>query len=476
VNKSSKQQADWRKCMNLGMHSFQKGRPREAVASFRKAVAIMPGRHESWINLGSALLESGQLESAADAFHEAIAISPNTMLAHMMLGDAMRLQGKTARSIDSYQRAVALERAPAALNKLACALRARARVDEAEELYYEAERKDPTFSLARVNRATMQIERRRYDEARRQLALLEKQALPPQEKREVLAARNSLHEHARLNAAIDAMAEHGDLAALAARLAETPSSQLQVDRAALGTVEAYASYIRGVDKPHSMQVIALPEEWPLIEAMHMIPLVHSVAEYLSVRDNSASAGKPALDIQESVNMEPAIRAARQCRDDMLDPVKAEVHLRHWHALAANGIEGFMPGHFKYTQNWAPRSPTLPRVNPGMCSGTMRYLISHIYNRSPPGLLRATVAFLGLFDPHPFADGNARIAFIWLNRELEWAGLMPALFSKSLGLKGELGAALVQVRESESGVAPLLAVINKAQQHARDFCIEFTRLC
>jgi tetratricopeptide (TPR) repeat protein len=460
--------------MNSGQRSFQRGRPQEAAASFRKAIAIMPERHESWVNLGSALLESGQFESAADAFHEAIAIRPNTMLAHMMLGDAMRLQGETARSIDSYKRAVALQRAPTALNRLACALRARARVDEAEELYYEAERKDPKFSLARVNRATMQIERRRYDEARRQLTLLEKQALPPQEKQEVAAALNSPHEHARLHASIDAMAEHGDLAALEARLAETPASQLQVDRAALGTVEAYASFIRGADEPDSMQVIALPEEWPLIEAMHMIPLVHSVAEYVSVKASVQTAGKAETDVLESLNMEPAIRAARQCRAEMSDPVKAELHLRHWHALAVRGIAGFMPGHFKYTQNWAPRSPTLPRVNPGMCSGTMRYMVSHIYNRLPPGLLRATVAFLGLFDPHPFADGNARIAFIWLNRELEWAGLMPALFSKDLGLKGELGAALAQVRESDSGVAPLLAVINKAQQHAREFCIEFAR--
>jgi Flp pilus assembly protein TadD len=460
--------------MNTGTRSFQRGRPKEAAASFARAVEIMPERHESWVNLGSALLESGSCEAAARAFHRAIAIKPDIMVAHMMLGDALRLLGKTAPSIDSYERAVALQRTPMALNKLACALRARSRVEEAEELYCEAERKDTNFSLARVNRATMQIERRCYDEAHRQLTLLEKQVLPPHERQEVVTALDSVAEHARLTSAIDAMVEHGDLAALEAILAETPSSQLQVDRAALRTVEAYCNYARRMGEAAGMPSIALPDEWPLIEAMHMIPLVHSVDEYLTFRASAQSAGKQEPHVRESLNMEPAIRAARECRDDMIDPVKAEVHLRHWHALACRGVEGFMPGHFKYTRNWAPRSPTLPRVNPNMCSGTMRYLISDIYNRLPPGLPRATVCFLGLFDPHPFADGNARIAMIWLNRELEWAGLMPALFSTDLGLKGQLNVALAQVRKNEGVVDPLVAVINRAQQYARDFCIELAR--
>jgi Flp pilus assembly protein TadD len=474
VKRQPKKQADWLDCMNSGRNSFQKGRMDDAVSSFKRAVEIMPERYESWINLGAALLEFKQYESAARAFQTAIAINPNIMIPHMMLGDAMRLLGRTAMSIESYARAVSLQRAPLALNKLACALRARSRVEEAEELYLEAARIDPKFSLAQVNRATMQIERRRYEEAHRQLTLLEKQALPPEERQEVESALNSIAEHARLNEAINTMAEHGDLATLEARLAETHSARLQVDRAALRTVEAYSNFARAAGESGAMQTVVLPDEWPLIEAMHMIPLVHSVDEYLSVRASFESADKPAAHIQESLNMEPAIRAARKCRDDMIDPVKAELHLRHWHALACREIEGFNPGHFKYTQNWFTRSPAMPRVNPSMCSGTIRYLISDIYRGLPPGLLRATVVFLGIFEPHPFADGNARIAMIWLNRELEWAGLMPALFSKDLGLKGQLSEALQQVRANNGSPASLLSAIIQAQQHARDFCIEFGR--
>ena len=74
-------------------------------------------------------------------------------------------------------------------------------------------------------------------------------------------------------------------------------------------------------------------------------------------------------------------------------------------------------------------------------------------------------------------GNARIAMVWLNRELEWAGLMPVLFSRDLGLKGQLGAALRQFRNNDGNIAPLQDVIYQAQQYARDFCIKFeSRKC
>lgn len=457
--------------MNHGEQSFRKGLLQESAASFARAVEMLPTRHEGWINLGSALLQLKQFGYAVQSLQKAISINPDVTVAHMMLGDALRLQGKTARSIDCYTKAVSLQRTPMALNKLACALRARSRVDEAEDLYREAERVDPSFSLARVNRATMQIECQRYSEAHRQLSLLVAQALPPEERREVETALHCIAEHARLQDAIDAMAERGDLAMLEARLRETPPARLRVDRAALGSVEAFAGFARSALEPEALQVIALPEEWPLIEAMHMIPLVDTVEQYLAVRETSAGDGKSAADIHESLRMAPAIRAARACRDDMMDPVKAELHLRYWHALASQGVEGLMPGHFKYTQNWAARNPTLTRVNPSLCSGTIRYLISDIYSSVPPGLLRAAIAFLGIFDPHPFADGNARIGMIWLNRELEWAGLMPALFSRELGFRGQLGAALKQIRNSDGDLAPLLAVIVSAQRYARDFCIE-----
>jgi len=457
--------------MNAGAHSFQTGKLDGAVRAFIRATELLPERVEGWVNLGSALLESRQYEAAALALQRAISMNPRMMITYMILGDVWRLLGKATQSLESYQKAVSLQRTPLALNKLACALRARSRFEEAEGLYLEAERIDPKFSLARVNRASMQIERKRYQEAYRQLTAIDTRALHPAETREVIAGLGGLAERARLSDAIDAMVAHGDLATLEARLRETPLSGLQIDKASLRTVEAYANFARSEKEADTLPALALPDDWPLIEAMHMIPLVHSVDDYLAIRANSESLNRPAVEVQQSLNMEPAIREARKCRDDMGDPVKAELHLRYWHALACREVEGFSPGHFKYTQNWSAMNPTLPRVEPGMCSGTIRYVISDIYNSLPPGLLRAAVAFLGIVDPHPYADGNGRVAMIWLNRELEWAGLMPALFSEKLGVVGELGKAIVEVKKTGGNLTPFLDVIRQAQQHAQDFCTE-----
>jgi hypothetical protein len=50
---------------------------------------------------------------------------------------------------------------------------------------------------------------------------------------------------------------------------------------------------------------------------------------------------------------------------------------------------------------------------------------------------------------------------WLNRELEWAGLAPALFSRELGVRGRLGAARREVRSNRGNLDPLVSVITQA---------------
>ena len=170
-------------------------------------------------------------------------------------------------------------------------------------------------------------------------------------------------------------------------------------------------------------------------------------------------------------MEAAIRAARATQHDLRDPIKAELHLRNWHALACREVPGFLPGHFKYTQNCVANSPTLRRVDQGMVSGTVRHFISDVYQDLPPGLARAAVVCMAVCDLHAFADGNGRIGITWLNRELEWAGLMPALFSRDLGIKGDLGSARRKVRDNGGDLSPLYSLIAEAQRHAREFCTE-----
>ncbi len=113
------------------------------------------------------------------------------------------------------------------------------------------------------------------------------------------------------------------------------------------------------------------------------------------------------------------------------------------------------------------------MEPALGSGTFRRFITDVYATLSPGLLRGSVVFMGVCDLHLFADGNGRVALTWLNRELEWAGLMPALFRHDLGIKGELGNAMKDVRTNGGDLAPLVAVITRAQQYALEFCAELS---
>lgn len=461
----------WLGLMNAGKRSFQQGNPGEAAKAYRAATAMMPDRAEGWVNLGSALLESGRHELAAAALQRAVAIKPGLMASHLMLGDALRMLGRLREASASYRHAVSLRRVPISLNKLACALRAENKPELAEDLYREALAMDPGFTLARMNLATVQIELRRYDEAEEQLGALAHLPLPPVERREIENAQLAVAEHRRLDKAITDLVQHNDPAPLEAALRHTPRRIMQTDEGLLASLQRYADAAGRLSNQPVPIDRDLPGEWPLIEAMFMIPLVNSVDEYRAVKAELGNGLKPTAQLLQSINMEPAIRAARGCQLDLQDPVKAELHLRHWHALACHKVPGFEPGHFKSTQNWISDNPTVRRVEPALASATFRHFIRDIYSKLPAGYARAAVVQMAMADLHPFADGNGRVAYTWLNRELEWAGLMPGLFHKKLGLEGELRKARRAVRSSGGDLSAMVAVITRAQHYAREFCAE-----
>lgn len=469
MKKAAGERQAWLMSMDIGKQSFRAGRMGDAVNAFQQATKLLPGRIEGWINLGSTLLESGRYESAVAALGRATEINSNIAAAHMLLGDAFRQLGDFKLALHSYRKAVALQRYPLTLNKLACALRVEGKGDEAGALYREAIGLDPGFSLARVNLATLRIEAGEFEAAQALLAELDSQALPPPEHEEVLSSQRALSEYFRLREALASLAAQANTEPLHAALLHTPEQALGVDEGALNKVRRYFRWITSRDAiPRGITGSPLPD-WPLIEGLFMIPLIATPDQYLDVKAQLGERESTTGDLAESLTMEAAIEAARSGREDMADPVLAELRLRHWHALACRGIEGFLPGHFKYTQNWSTRSPTLKRVDPALASGTIRQFVTELYATLEPGLPRAAVAFMGLCDLHPFADGNGRIALTWMNRELEWAGQMPALFAREEGIKGELGKAMKEVRENGGDLTPLFDVIRRAQSGALEFC-------
>lgn len=468
------QQQAWLGHMKAGMQFFQQGRHGDAAQAFAGAAKLQPERVESWINFASALLELKRFDEASVAVKRAISLQPENMVSHLILGDVQRLRSNLSEAVASYRKAVAIQRTPLSLNKLACALRAETEGDEAQELYQEVLRMNPDYTVARVNLATLQIIRGRYQEAETQLNALAELPLPDDERSEVDSSRLALSEYFRLNQAITSLVVDADSVPLEAALRGAPEGALQADEEILGRFTQFAESVSSVPTPSALEGGELPAEWPLIEAMHMIPQVHSVGEYLEVKAELEAGLEAAGGLLESTNMEAAVHAARAAKGDLQDPAKAELHLRHWHALACRNIPMLLPGHFKYAQNRLGGSQMLHLVDPALASGTFRHFIKEIYHDLPPGLARAAVVYMAVCDMQAFADGNSRVALTWLNRELEWAGLMPALFDGDLGIKGKLGDAMREVRKNKGDVAPIYAVIIDAQLYAREFCTELTQ--
>jgi len=428
----------WLRAMQQGRRQFQRGRFAEAAAAFTRAAEEQPRRVEPWVNLSSALLEAGRFDAAVKAARRALELDPGQGVALLILGDA---------------------------------LRARRQAREAESLYLEASRRDPAFTLARVNLATVQIELRRFEQARDTLLQLAAEKLPAAEREEVESALLALSEQARLESALDALAREGDTAALLPLLRATPQAHLRADQRLLDSLRGYADTARPLAERPPQGPPQLPDDWPRIEGLFMVPAIETVDDYLALPADMCEDSHTDESLLESINMEPAIAAARRCHRTMAEPVSAELNLRHWHALACRGVSGLHPGHLKYTRNQTLTNPLVHRAEPTQAAGTLRAFVKEIYPTLPPGLPRALVVWMAVLDIHGFADGNARVGLIWMNRELEWAGQTPLLFSRRAGITGALGEAVNALRRNRDDVTPLLECIGEAQRRSEAFCAE-----
>jgi len=477
MTSSQYQSAAWLAAMKLGQHHLNNGNIGAALSAYQQATKITPQRPEGWINFAVVLLRAGQIDAGGQAADNAVRLAPRSPQAHELLGDACRMKGRPKQALDAYERSVALARRPEALNKLACAVRETEDLERAEQLYLEAEQAAPGFTLPRVNRAILQVERERYDRARELLTALSGETLSPQEAQEIRSALLSLDEMVRLEAPVARLLQSRDLAGFTRVIADTPSAHLEVDREAMVTVDRYLTY--ALEHQGSHRAVAaqpLPDDWADIEAAHMIPLVASAEELRALQADPASSSGTAVQVQQTLNMIPAIVAAADAQAAMADPVQAEAQLRYWHGLCLREVDlpGVRPGHFKYTQNSSTRSPNLKRVSPAWAAGTIRHLIARHYRQLAPGVERAAFVLQSLADLHPFSDGNGRVALIWMNRELEWAGLMPALFSHELGFQCRLGEAEAIARDSGS-LAPVVETIIEGQRYALEFLSALTGL-
>jgi protein O-GlcNAc transferase len=150
---------------NLGVALEGLGRADQAIASFRRALAMKPSA-VGHFKLGSALQNAGQIKLAIAEFQKAISLRPDFADAHVNLGNAYNGSGQFDQAIHSYQRAIELNpRFPEALSNLGNAFQGLKRMDEALDCYRKALEIKPDYGEALANMGVAYQALGRIDEA-----------------------------------------------------------------------------------------------------------------------------------------------------------------------------------------------------------------------------------------------------------------------------------------------------------------------
>ena len=92
----------------LGGHYQERGRQREAIAEFSKAIAIDPRHVKAYNGLGVSYTQLKEYGPAMQAYAAALALDPNLDYVHNNMGYAYMIQGYTDEAIQAFERALAL--------------------------------------------------------------------------------------------------------------------------------------------------------------------------------------------------------------------------------------------------------------------------------------------------------------------------------------------------------------------------------
>ena len=162
-----KQEPDYAEAHNaLGVVLGAKGRNQQAIAAYRRAVALRPTFADAHFNLGVVLHGTGALDEAVAAYGHAIEIRPDHGGARNNLGNVLRDQGKLDEARIAFQRA--LEVAPhsgLAWYNLATVLQEQVRFEEAADAYGRAIHMGVDAPEAHENAGAVLYALGRYNEA-----------------------------------------------------------------------------------------------------------------------------------------------------------------------------------------------------------------------------------------------------------------------------------------------------------------------
>ncbi|MES2013541.1 MAG: tetratricopeptide repeat protein, partial [Pseudomonadota bacterium] len=145
---------------NLALALGHLGHDTEAIAMYQIALKLRPGFIDAWRNLGRLHARYHRDIDALDCFHHLLNLRSNDSVVLKEIADCEQRMGRNAAAETHYLRALALRPAyaEAGLN-YGRLLRNTDRLDAAENIWKGLLERDPTYSLARMNLAMLDMVR-----------------------------------------------------------------------------------------------------------------------------------------------------------------------------------------------------------------------------------------------------------------------------------------------------------------------------
>lgn len=153
----------------LGLLYHESGRPDEALAALRQAIAITPANAAYHFSLDQVCRTLGRLPDAIDSYRSLLAIDAGNATVLLRLAHALRDSGQAQQALDTYL--AVLARAPdnaEAYSNMGDTLKAMEQYGEAEACYLQALALQPRFPETLNNLGTLYQQRELWEQAARQ--------------------------------------------------------------------------------------------------------------------------------------------------------------------------------------------------------------------------------------------------------------------------------------------------------------------
>jgi tetratricopeptide (TPR) repeat protein len=107
---------EFARLMNVGKAQLEQGKPADAIASYRQALALDPVNPDVHLNLANAHFVAGQFAEAIARAREVLGLEPASAAARYVIGIAHLRQGQFEEAIKALQESQEIDRAVTALN------------------------------------------------------------------------------------------------------------------------------------------------------------------------------------------------------------------------------------------------------------------------------------------------------------------------------------------------------------------------